>query len=823
MSKIYSESLRFYTQPKIYGILLEKTNEGTGRLQNLSRPPKYLLTINLRSMSKNMKATNVQTVCFILLLLLIFSTTTNAYPTTVLGDHPAASIAKVWTDKSDYHPSETVTIYGSGFTPSAVVALTVTKLKDGTTTCWSTTSDAYGNFTTTYQIDQQGAPLYKVEATDGTHNATTTFTDSSLTVYDTSTGLQTTGNDIINGSLVGHAGDKLLISGSVSTFYTDWRIWLDNYTYDLYEEIASRNSGLPRDFMNIPYTIPQLHTGFWYIDLWVYNRTSGWISPNTLYIVFNVIPDTTPIPSVLGISGPSSVVMNTAGNAYSIQLKDKSGNPAGAISNVNVSLTATSGKWYNDIACTSPITYIMINSGSNTSATIYFKGTTITTTTLGASATGFTSASKSVSVTSANPTITFVTSGMTTDASGTVLTVDTVPYTQSQILAGLSFTWAPGTTHAIIANTPVDVSGGKKQYTFANWTNGNGLTASSDTFTTPSTNTTVTANYIIQYYLTVESSHSTPSGQGWYDAGTIAHASIADLTVSIDAKSQYTFSGWAGDASGSTSPSNGILMDGPKTATAMWQGKITTTDAYGSPVDVTVTGDILPTQILNLTFSVAENAANISMTVTGPSGAIGTSNMTIPRSSLPADITSMPVVYVDGDPASDQGYTQDALNYYIWYTMHFSTHEVQVSFQRGNVPMPTFGTTFSPTPKPSASPTLSPQPTTTPTPTPSPSPTIMPTPLPTPSQTPTPTQTPQPRTTPTLTPQQTAPPSPSPQQTPSATPTPAPTAHTSSPTPTSTSEANTNENPSWIYTIIGLVVVLAFLAGAFVWKRSRKS
>jgi len=39
-----------------------------------------------------------------------------------------------------------------------------------------------------------------------------------------------------------------------------------------------------------------------------------------------------------------------------------------------------------------------------------------------------------------------------------------------------------------------------------------------------------------------------------------------------------------------------------------------------------------------------------------------------------------PTVYIDNQPAQNQGYTQDSNNYYVWYTTHFSTHEVSIVF-----------------------------------------------------------------------------------------------------------------------------------------------
>jgi hypothetical protein len=68
-----------------------------------------------------------------------------------------------------------------------------------------------------------------------------------------------------------------------------------------------------------------------------------------------------------------------------------------------------------------------------------------------------------------------------------------------------------------------------------------------------------------------------------------------------------------------------------------------------------------------------------SFTVTGESGTTGFGNITIPKSLIPYGTT--PTVYIDGDQlVQSQGYTQDAYNYYVWYTLEFSTHRVSFEF-----------------------------------------------------------------------------------------------------------------------------------------------
>jgi hypothetical protein len=82
---------------------------------------------------------------------------------------------------------------------------------------------------------------------------------------------------------------------------------------------------------------------------------------------------------------------------------------------------------------------------------------------------------------------------------------------------------------------------------------------------------TANANWKTQYYLIVSSAYGTTGGQGWYDSGSTAYATVIPLTVDGPSGTQYVFDYWSGDASGSTSPSNPITMNGPKTANANWK------------------------------------------------------------------------------------------------------------------------------------------------------------------------------------------------------------------------------------------------------------
>ncbi|MGD0450053.1 MAG: BsuPI-related putative proteinase inhibitor [Candidatus Bathyarchaeia archaeon] len=100
----------------------------------------------------------------------------------------------------------------------------------------------------------------------------------------------------------------------------------------------------------------------------------------------------------------------------------------------------------------------------------------------------------------------------------------------------------------------------------------------------------------------------------------------------------------------------------------------------GSTVDLAITGNITSAQISNVTIATLQSTSSsiVSFTVTGENGTTGFGNITIPISAVLYGTT--PTIYIDGQPAQDQGYAQDSNNYYVWYATHFSTHEVSIVF-----------------------------------------------------------------------------------------------------------------------------------------------
>jgi hypothetical protein len=98
---------------------------------------------------------------------------------------------------------------------------------------------------------------------------------------------------------------------------------------------------------------------------------------------------------------------------------------------------------------------------------------------------------------------------------------------------------------------------------------------------------TMTAEYVIQYYLTVNKNPSylgTTTGQGWYNNSTIA---VVNCTSPVPYYSyRYVFVNWTGDAFG-TSTTLQILMNSPKTVTVNYKAQynvtFTTYECGGSP------------------------------------------------------------------------------------------------------------------------------------------------------------------------------------------------------------------------------------------------
>jgi len=116
----------------------------------------------------------------------------------------ATTTPTIWTDKPDYSPEETVTVFGSGFTPFTTVTVTITYPNEVEYVIYTST-DENGDFSCQHLLDGI-LGIYDVIATDGTNSATTTFTDLTWEFY----GWDQVSNSWTKGNLAGwNEGDKV--------------------------------------------------------------------------------------------------------------------------------------------------------------------------------------------------------------------------------------------------------------------------------------------------------------------------------------------------------------------------------------------------------------------------------------------------------------------------------------------------------------------------------------------------------------------------------------------------------------------------------------
>ena len=143
-------------------------------------------------------------------------------------------------------------------------------------------------------------------------------------------------------------------------------------------------------------------------------------------------------------------------------------------------------------------------------------------------------------------------------------------------------------------------------------------------------------------------------------------------------------------SSPTSAPTHGTTPTPKPSATPIPSATVSATTSSGTKVDLAIRGNITNSQISNatITSNTSTKTVTVSFTITGAEGTAGFCNMTIPKTAI-SDGTS-PIVYVDGQQAPNQGYMQDANNFYVWYTMHFSTHKVTIQFVASSVSQLTF-------------------------------------------------------------------------------------------------------------------------------------
>ena len=140
--------------------------------------------------------------------------------------------------------------------------------------------------------------------------------------------------------------------------------------------------------------------------------------------------------------------------------------------------------------------------------------------------------------------ITFNQFGVSSDYSGTVVTVDGNNYTSSDL--PFSFWWDEGSTHNFTFNSPLVVTPNEKRYV---WVSTSGLSTLQSSSLTVSNSGIITGNYKIQFYFTVKSAYDSPTPtSGWFDNGTSITASVTSPCSGVTGV-RYICTGWTGTGS----------------------------------------------------------------------------------------------------------------------------------------------------------------------------------------------------------------------------------------------------------------------------------
>ncbi len=282
-------------------------------------------------------------------------------------------------------------------------------------------------------------------------------------------------------------------------------------------------------------------------------------------------------------------------------------------------------------------------------------------------------------------------------------------------------------------------------YIFSNWIIGDETNSSNPITLTLDSNLTLTPVFI-------EESNNTPnvfnvifnqnglaSGTSWSvtfngvtqtsttDTITFTGYADGDYTYTLTAPNGYATADYSGTLTIAGSDISKTIAFTQSNSNTIIATETTDNTTYA----VQIGGNVTVDQFSNMTITPNQDLkiTTVNFNLTGPAGTEGFCYLTLPKIAIP--FGTNPVVYIDGVVAENQLCTEDSDNFYITYTTHFSTHQIDVVFTTQTYPstisIPRFYWTISQpsinSSHPTTSPTPSPSPTATPTSTTNPSPT----------------------------------------------------------------------------------------------------
>ena len=144
----------------------------------------------------------------------------------------------------------------------------------------------------------------------------------------------------------------------------------------------------------------------------------------------------------------------------------------------------------------------------------------------------------------------------------------------------LSAWYSPNSTVTVTASNPSNVTANTSRYLFDSWS-GDVSSNSTDVTVTMTKPLTLQANWIKQYYLAIISSAGFSTGEGWYNAGTVATIGI-ESTVQYQNETRVVFNGWNSTSLGDE-PTARIAVNAPIRILAAWRKQylVTVNSEYG--------------------------------------------------------------------------------------------------------------------------------------------------------------------------------------------------------------------------------------------------
>ncbi len=502
--------------------------------------------------------------------------------TPTVTDSTTPVLPTLTTDKTDYSPGETATITGAGWPattdPANPVAVTLTLTRSPQTspdTTWTATTDASGNFTTTYLVlDTDAGVTFTLTASVGTDATaqiqTLTFTDSThIHGVDLKTGQSPSpvpaGNSAsyvytVTFNSTGASGNSCTVQMSITTTNTE--------------------TGLPAGATPSFSPAQLTNSGAGTVDTALTISTTSAVTPGTY--TFTVLATGT------GGDCDSSSHRQQTSQTLVVSVPETSPITVATVP-AQLSISVDGGS-----AVTAPQTFNWVIGSTHT----------ITTTSPQSGGTGkqyvWTSwsdaGSMSHSITVPSSATTY-TANFKTQWELTLATTAGVPSGATNISGGTSGTfYDDGTTLSLSATTPV-ADGAGKRWVFQNWT---GDVASAPNAANPVSVTmgqarTITANYALQWQLTLAVTAGVPGGTAnisggtngsFYNDGTVLSLTAATPVADGSGK-QWAFKNWTGDVSSPPNAGNpvSVTMSAARSVTANYgvQWQLTLSITAGVP------------------------------------------------------------------------------------------------------------------------------------------------------------------------------------------------------------------------------------------------